>query len=51
MNKNDFNSYLYTIMSAVTVQHTGCTMQSFSQHTITSKNMCFESMMCKMMML
>lgn len=50
MNKNDFNSYLYTIMAVVSEQHKGCTENGLSQHNITSKNMCFGYMMCKMMM-
>ncbi|MGE8556608.1 hypothetical protein [Chryseobacterium jejuense] len=50
MNKNDFNSYQCTIMAVVSVQHKCCTGKSLSQHNITSKNMCFEWMMCKMMM-
>ncbi|MDN3692318.1 hypothetical protein QWZ06_08600 [Chryseobacterium tructae] len=50
MNKNDFNSYLYTIMAIVSEQHQGCTGNGLSQHNSTSKNMCFGSMMCKMMM-
>lgn len=50
MNKNDFNSYQCTIMAAASVQHKGCTGKSLSQHNITSKKMCFECMMCKMMM-
>lgn len=50
MNKNDFNSYLCTIMAAAPVQHKGCTVNAHSQHNIISKKMCFETMMCKMMM-
>lgn len=50
MNKNDFNSYLYTIMATASVQHKGCTGNSLSLHNTLSKDMCFESMMCKMMM-
>ncbi len=50
MNKNDFNSYHCTIMATAAVQHKGCTGKSLSQHNMASKNMCFESMMCKMMM-
>lgn len=50
MNKNDFNSYLCTIMAATSVQHKGCTGNALSQYNRSSKKMCFESMMCKMMM-
>ncbi|UCA61241.1 MULTISPECIES: hypothetical protein [Chryseobacterium] len=50
MNKNDFNSYLYTIMATASVQQKCCTGNSLSQHNINSKKMCFESMMCKIMM-
>ncbi|WP_164463889.1 hypothetical protein [Chryseobacterium sp. G0186] len=49
MNKNDFNSYLYTIMATASAQQKCCTEKSLSQHNITSNDMCFE-MMCKMMM-
>lgn len=50
MNKNDFNSYLYTIIATASAQQISCTEKSLSQHNITSKDMCFEMMMCKMMM-
>ena len=39
MNKNDFNSYLCTIMVAA-AQPQGCTGNGPSQHNITSKDMC-----------
>lgn len=50
MNKNDFNSYLCTIMAATAAQHKGCTKNGLSQHTIIPKKMRFGSMMCKTMM-
>lgn len=50
MNKNDFNSYLCTIKAVVSVQQKGCTEKSHSLHNTFSKDMCFGSMMCKMMM-
>lgn len=45
MNKNYFDSYLNTIMAITAVQHKSCTDNGLSQHHITSKDMCFESMM------
>ncbi|WP_165826492.1 hypothetical protein [Chryseobacterium oncorhynchi] len=50
MNKNDFNSYLYTIVAKASVQLQCCTENGLSKHNINSKDMCFGSMMCKMMM-
>ncbi|WP_167369948.1 hypothetical protein [Chryseobacterium ureilyticum] len=50
MNKNDFNSYQYTIKAVVSVQQKSCTEKSSSLHNTFSKDMCFGSMMCKMMM-
>ncbi|MGE8431180.1 hypothetical protein [Chryseobacterium joostei] len=50
MNKNDFNSYLYTIVAKVSVQLQCSTENGLSKHKIGSKDMCFGSMMCKMMM-
>ncbi|WP_165828242.1 hypothetical protein [Chryseobacterium phosphatilyticum] len=46
MNKNDFDSYLLTIMAISAVQPESCTENGFSKHHITSKDLCFESMMC-----
>lgn len=46
MNKNDFDSYQFTIIAIAAVQPEGCTKNSFSQHPVISKNMCYESMMC-----
>lgn len=49
MNKNDFNSYLNTII-VTAAQQKCCTVSIHSQHNTTSKDMCSASMMCKMMM-
>ncbi|WP_185117622.1 hypothetical protein [Chryseobacterium sp. PMSZPI] len=46
MNKNDFDSYQFTIIAIAAVQPESCTENRLSQHNIISKDMCFESMMC-----
>lgn len=50
MNKNYFNSYLPIIM-AMSPELQSAKDKGFSLHTFILKDMCFDMMMCKMMML
>ncbi|WP_300685958.1 hypothetical protein [Chryseobacterium sp.] len=50
MNKNYFDSYLCNTMAEKPAQQKRSAEYAFSQHNITSQNMCFD-MMCKMMMM
>ncbi|WP_157676749.1 hypothetical protein [Chryseobacterium sp. T16E-39] len=50
MNKTSSHSYLRTITATASVQNEYGTEACFSQHDLTLQYMCFDFMMCHMMM-
>lgn len=50
MNKTSSHSYLCTIVAAVPIQNEYCADTCLSQHDLILQYMCFDFMMCHMMM-